>query len=111
MESGCWFFLRKFENHTNQIISGINKVHRIINPSSPGFESVVIRPNPCGLKNIRAEMPTPLGLIKASFNFTDDGGIKGSIVLPEKMTGEFIWNNEIMRLQPGENTLSQILIP
>ncbi len=76
-----------------------------IKPSSPGFETVMISPNPSGLKNIKAEMPTPQGWIKTRFDFTDKGGIRGSIILPGGMTGELIWNNKKLSLKPGENVV------
>jgi hypothetical protein len=78
-----------------------------IRPSSPGFETVTIAPNPGDLKNIDAVYPTKHGDILAQLNFGKDDKCIGIITLPEKMNGEFKWNGKEFDLMPGENRINQ----
>ena len=76
-----------------------------IRPASAGFKSVVIAPQPGGLKRIKASMPTPHGVISVDLSF-DGSAVEGRVVMPEGLAGEFRWNGTIQPLRPGANMVS-----
>src|SRR5450432_4310 len=73
-----------------------------IDSETPGFSKLRIEPHLGSLKNIKGEMPHPMGKIKASYIFEND---KWSIQidLPPHTTGHFIWKNQIFPLKSGVN--------
>lgn len=75
-----------------------------IRPTSPGFETVVISPNPNELKIIEAIYPTIKGDISVNLN-VDKGKIKGDVTLPESVTGVFNWQGKIVNLKSGKTNL------
>ena len=75
-----------------------------IRPASPGFSSVVVEPHPGGLKQIRASMPTPRGMVSVDLKFEGDGP-SGDVTLPEGLPGEFRWNGRTLELDAGRNVI------
>ena len=75
-----------------------------ITPASPGFKTVNIEPHLGDLEFIECSMPHPKGdiLVKLKKN-GKMGGIIGEIVLPEGLTGKFIWNGKEKTLKEGKN--------
>lgn len=57
-----------------------------IDCDAPGFTKVKIEPHPGTLKNIRGEIPHPLGKIFVQYR-NSNGQIRVIIKLPEKLTG------------------------
>ena len=76
-----------------------------ITPDSPGFQTVSIRPHPGGLSNIRASMPHPDGKIRLDLAFEADK-VRGSIELPEGISGEFTYFGKDILLEPGGNKIN-----
>lgn len=74
-----------------------------IRPSAPFFGAVRIAPQPGTLRRIDAVTPTPKGNIVSSLEF-GNGEAHGWIVLPNGLSGEFVWEGRRMRLVPGDNT-------
>jgi alpha-L-rhamnosidase len=75
-----------------------------IKPADIGFNSVKIAPHPGDLTNIQASIPHPKGKIQVDYK-VKNGKIKGTIVLPEGVSGEWNYGEETMVLYPGENMI------
>lgn len=75
-----------------------------IRPDSPGFNTVLISPNPGSLKVVHGTYPTIHGNIEFDIKFKDSGA-RGEIILPGQMTGKFIWNGNALKLKPGKNLI------
>lgn len=76
-----------------------------IKPTSAGFKTVEISPNPSGLKDIKLTYPTINGAIKTDFHFDESNAISGSISLPENITGVLKWQGKEVILKGGLNSL------
>lgn len=76
-----------------------------VRPSSVGFETVAIAPQPAGMKFIKSKTPTPKGIITMELEFLEDGSIKGWIELPAGMRGMLTWQGAIRPLISGRNEI------
>lgn len=76
-----------------------------INPTSPGFKTVAIRPMPGDMEQVDVTYPTVNGNIVMNVKLPQNGKATGTIVLPEGVTGEFIWKGKKHNLQAGQNTI------
>ena len=65
-----------------------------IRPAEPGFKTVNIEPALGILTHIKGQMPHPKGMIKFNLKRNGTEGVTGDIVLPEGLTGNFIWNGK-----------------
>ena len=75
-----------------------------IRPLSPGHRKVEIKPSFGNLDHIKAVYPHHLGNIE--IDLTRNGkGVEGSIILPEGINGEFIWNATRIVLKPGKQEI------
>ncbi|MBC7903479.1 MAG: hypothetical protein H7Y27_08650 [Gemmatimonadaceae bacterium] len=72
-----------------------------ITPQSPGFETVRIEPHPGELKWIKGSFPHRAGNIEFSYSRDTKGKFSAKIVMPEKLTGVFVWNGTEYNLVPG----------
>ena len=77
-----------------------------IRPASDGFRSVVVAPQPGGLKWISASMPTPKGLVSVDLRF-DGGEPTGTVTLPEGLPGSFRWDGRDVPLAPGRKRIAR----
>ncbi|GAB3931049.1 alpha-L-rhamnosidase N-terminal domain-containing protein [Larkinella terrae] len=77
-----------------------------INPASPGFETVVITPYLGNLQFAEGAMPHPAGEIAVRFDKTPTGGLKGTVTLPEGLTGTLKWKGKTLALKEGQQTVS-----
>ncbi len=75
-------------------------------PGSPGFKTVVIKPNPGHLKNVQGKLYLPeyndnieVDLIK------NDTKIQGKVYLPQGLSGQFIWFDKKMELKSGRQNI------
>jgi hypothetical protein len=76
-----------------------------IMPASPGFKTVKIQPAFGELTQIKGTMPVPDGEITVML--TRKGkSVSGEIILPEKLTGKFIWNGREIDLHGGRQKVS-----
>jgi alpha-L-rhamnosidase len=78
-----------------------------ISPAAPGFSKVRIEPFLNGLKEVFVTMPHPEGKIVCEYK-TCNNKTNARVVLPDQITGEFFWNNLVIPLDPGENTLKDL---
>ena len=76
-----------------------------IKPAELGFKKVMIKPDLGDLKNLKAEFPTPSGLISASYNVTNNG-LSTEITLPDSVTGIFVFNGQEYTLNSGRNNVN-----
>lgn len=76
-----------------------------IKPDAPGFKTVRIAPALGELKEVQASMPLPGQASKTISvrlkRVEGTGGIEGEIILPEHMTGRFIWQGKQIELHGG----------
>jgi hypothetical protein len=75
-----------------------------INPAEHGFKSVEIEPHPGYLANVKGIMPHPDGLIEVNLNFRE-GHVTGTVTLPDKLTGKFIWQGRSVVLKSGRQEI------
>lgn len=83
-----------------------NYLHTIagIRPSKPGFEEVIVQPNLGYLKEVEATFPHPRGMIYLKLKKKGDR-LKGSITLPDSLTGTYWYNGKHIHLKTGKNTI------
>jgi alpha-L-rhamnosidase len=74
-----------------------------IRPGSPGFKTVEIEPAPGKLTFIKGKMPHPNGIISFDLKRNGTDGIKGEVVLPEGLTGSFIWKGKTIPIKGKTN--------
>jgi len=77
-----------------------------INPATPGFSSVVIAPYLGDLQFAEGTMPHPAGEIAVRFEKTPTGGLKGTINLPEGLTGTLKWKTRTVALKGGRQEVT-----
>ncbi len=75
-----------------------------IEPAAPGFASVRIAPHPGELQEVSAEFPHPSGMIRVQFE-RRGAALEGTVTLPEKLTGTFVWQGKEEPLHPGINRI------
>ena len=73
-----------------------------IDSDAPGFRKVKIEPHLGSLKNIQGEIPHPQGKIETRYLFAN-GKWRIQVILPQKISGRFIWENKSYPLKEGEN--------
>jgi hypothetical protein len=74
-----------------------------IRPGSPGFKTVDMEPALGKLQYIEGQMPHPSGLIKFNLRRKGNGGLSGTVVLPDGVTGIFRWNGHSADLKGTTN--------
>lgn len=75
-----------------------------IESDAPYFEKVKIQPNLGNIENIKGEMPHPQGKISVDYQKQEEI-LKAEIILPEGISGTFIWDNNEYVLTSGCNKL------
>ena len=76
-----------------------------IMPDDYEFKKVKISPNLGSLTEIEGKVPHPKGDISVSFRKNLEGGINGTIVLPQGLDGVFEWRGARSALKSGENKI------
>ncbi len=76
-----------------------------IKPESPGFKTVTIEPHFGRLDFIDAKMPHYKGNIIIKLKRKREKGVEGIIILPEGLTGKFVWNGSETNLISGKQQL------
>ncbi|MGI8950358.1 MAG: alpha-L-rhamnosidase N-terminal domain-containing protein [Chitinophagaceae bacterium] len=79
-----------------------------IDSDEPGFNKIKIEPHLASLKNVSGFMPHPKGEIRVSYQQDENQKWKAVISIPEKTTGNFIWNGKTFALKPGENIFTDL---
>ncbi|HSC44214.1 MAG TPA: alpha-L-rhamnosidase C-terminal domain-containing protein, partial [Candidatus Acidoferrum sp.] len=75
-----------------------------IRPGSAGLEKIVIEPHLGGLKDVKAAMPVPQGMVEVEYRRTASG-VDAKIDLPQGAAGELLWKDRRLPLRAGEQTL------
>ena len=75
-----------------------------IRSAEPGFGRVVVAPSPGSLRHLAVRRPHPRGFIEVDLDF-DGGTAKGTVTLPEGVSGVFSFGGVERELKPGTNTL------
>ena len=73
-----------------------------IEPSSPGFRTVQIKPNPGKIQNIEARFPHPKGDIQLKYAQDASGNLTAFITMPPGLTGTFVFKGKTFPLKPGK---------
>jgi hypothetical protein len=76
-----------------------------ITPAEPGFRSVNISPSLGSLEQINATMPHPAGIISLQLERRGKDGVRGSITLPEGLSGTFNWGINSIPLVSGSQEI------
>jgi len=74
-----------------------------IDSDSPNFKAVRIEPHLGAVTKIGGEMPHPVGLISVKYDTNQKK--EAEIILPEKITGKFIWKGLSYDLHSGKNVV------
>ena len=75
-----------------------------IAPASSGFNSIRIAPHLGPLDEASATMPTPKGLVKATYKKSSKGWIS-RVTLPDGLPGELDWHGKLIPLHTGEQEI------
>jgi hypothetical protein len=76
-----------------------------IEPNEPGFRTVRVAPHLGSLKFARGSVPHPSGMIEVDLQLGAGGGLSASIVLPENLSGVFVWDGQTTAIRAGTNTI------
>jgi hypothetical protein len=76
-----------------------------IRPGGAGFEKVVIEPHLGGLKNVKAAMPIPQGMVEVEYE-SGAAGVVAKVRLPEGVSAELVWKGRALALQSGQQTVN-----
>ncbi|MBD3346060.1 MAG: Bacterial alpha-L-rhamnosidase [Chitinivibrionales bacterium] len=79
-----------------------------IEPGSPGFTTVKIKPHLASLDTVYGKMPHYKGDIEVAFGRLSDNTFHGSIDLPLDLTGTLIWSDTEIPLSGGHNDLPEL---
>lgn len=74
-----------------------------IRSAAPGFKKVLIKPSLKGIKNASGSIPHPDGTI--SVTYKNGKMLEASIILPDGITGDFIWKGRRYPLREGQQSL------
>lgn len=77
-----------------------------VNPASPGFKTVQIRPALGELTEVNAKMPHPDGEISIRLKRKGKNGLEGTVIVPQTLTGKFIWQDKELFLKGGTQQIS-----
>jgi hypothetical protein len=76
-----------------------------IQPSSPGFSSVNIKPHLGKLEWVEGILPHPKGDIRVKLK-QGRGGVKGEITIPDGLPATFTWGGKSIELKAGANKIN-----
>ena len=75
-----------------------------VRPAAPGFSQVRVAPAPGPLNRLRSATPHPAGSVECDLSFTE-GGVAGTVTLPNGIGGVFVWRGRETLLAPGRNVI------
>jgi alpha-L-rhamnosidase len=73
-----------------------------IEPAAPGFAQVQIAPHLGTLMSLTASYPHPQGMIEVEYHRVGKG-LRATVTLPGKLTGNFVYNGKVTALKAGVN--------
>jgi alpha-L-rhamnosidase len=77
-----------------------------IRPGSAGCEKIVIEPHLGTLKDVKAAMPVPQGMVEVEYKRSPGDRLEARVSLPAGVSGEFLWKGGATALHRGTQTLS-----
>jgi len=78
-----------------------------VTPGSPGFRTVVIDPHLGSLTFANGKIPHPQGTIEVNIKKTGTSGMEAIVILPDKVSGVFIWKGEKIKLSAGRQIVNR----
>lgn len=75
-----------------------------VESSAPGFEQIKIAPNLGDLSEINGKIAHPNGMIKVELAKDRNGKLQGTVEIPEKTSGKFLYDGNVIKLQAGQPT-------
>ncbi len=75
-----------------------------IHPDAPGFKKVRISPSLGLLNSLDVSIPHPYGTLLTSYRRTS-GALDATIILPDELSGVFVWDGKEYAIHPGSQTL------
>ena len=75
-----------------------------IDSDAPGFQKIKIEPKLGKLTEAKGTMPHPNGEVKVSYKLNGNS-LDGTITLPPKTSGRFLWKGKTYPLKAGENSI------
>jgi len=75
-----------------------------IRPAASGFQKVVLAPHLGDLKNVKAAMPIPQGMVEVEYRRTASG-VEALVKLPAGVTGELLWAGKSQGVAAGAHRL------
>jgi alpha-L-rhamnosidase len=76
-----------------------------IQPQTPGFKKVLIRPQLQKLESVKGNIPHWAGDLNVDFK-KNGTQLTGTVILPTSITGRLEWNGKAIELKSGENKIS-----
>ncbi|NJN28965.1 MAG: hypothetical protein HC819_24915 [Cyclobacteriaceae bacterium] len=76
-----------------------------IQPQTPGFKKVLIRPQLQKLESVKGNIPHWAGDLIVDFK-KNGNQLTGTVTLPTSITGRLEWNGKVVELKSGENRVS-----
>ncbi len=76
-----------------------------VRPKSAGFNEIAIEPHLGDLKELKAGMAIPQGMVDVEYKRTEKG-LEARVKLPEGVKGEFVWSGKVHALHDREQTLA-----
>jgi hypothetical protein len=77
-----------------------------IDSAAPNFRQVRIAPHLGDIKKIGGEMALPAGNLSVQYERRGADGLRATLVLPQGVTGTFVWNGQTHTLTSGTNQLN-----
>jgi hypothetical protein len=77
-----------------------------IRPGTPGFRTVQISPALGPLHRAEGRLPHERGEIQVKLEREGPKGIRAEVVLPEGLSGTFLWEGRRVALHPGRQTIT-----
>ncbi len=78
-----------------------------VQPLTPGFKKVLIRPLMQSLDKVQGSIPHWAGELQVDFVKTGNQ-LNGRVILPKGINGRLEWNGKVIELKPGENKISMM---
>jgi len=73
-------------------------------PTSPGFKTFRVAPQPAGLTRASCSLQTPHGFIRSSFA-VKQGGTTIEVTVPQGTSAEVVWHKEVRKVGAGTHKL------
>jgi hypothetical protein len=76
-----------------------------IRPKGAGFATIAIEPHLGDLKEVKAGLPIPHGMVEVKYK-RGANGVEARVKLPTGEKGELVWEGKAYAVHEGEQTLN-----